>query len=166
MRELGSAADANSIWEIELARKAGFKPSDIVFTGVGKSGAELECAVPLALKAINVESAGELGRVEAIAERIGRVARVAIRINPDVDGRSHPHISTGLKINKFGVPSDDADELIRTIRDRRALNLVAIHVHVGSQITSLEPIRRAAGVVASLVDSVREFVGDLEYIDL
>lgn len=166
MRELGSAADANSIWEIELARKAGFKPSDIVFTGVGKSGAELECAVPLGLKAINVESAGELGRVEAIAERNGRVARVAIRINPDVDARSHPHISTGLKINKFGVPSDDAYELIRSIRDRRALNLVAIHVHVGSQITSLEPIRRAAGVVASLVGSLRQFAVDLEYVDL
>jgi diaminopimelate decarboxylase len=166
MHELGSAADANSIWEIELARKAGFKPSDIVFTGVGKSGAELECAVPLGLKAINVESAGELGRVEAIAERNGRVARVAIRINPDVDARSHPHISTGLKINKFGVPSDDVYELIRTIRDRRALNLVAIHVHVGSQITSIEPIRRAAGVVANLVDALRQFAVDLEYVDL
>ncbi|PWT79688.1 MAG: diaminopimelate decarboxylase [Blastocatellia bacterium] len=166
MHELGSAADANSIWELELARKAGFKPGDIVFTGVGKSRAELECAVPLALKAINVESAGELARVEAIAERSGRVARVAIRINPDVDAESHPHISTGLKINKFGVPSDDAYELIRTIRDRRALSLVAIHVHVGSQITSLEPIRRAAVAVAELVDSLREFAVDLEYVDL
>ena len=78
MRELGSGADANSIWEIELARKAGFRPADIVFTGVGKTAAELECAVPLGLKAINVESPGELDRVEAIAGRAGRVARVAI----------------------------------------------------------------------------------------
>ena len=77
LRELGSAADANSIWEIELARKAGFAPADIVFTGVGKSPAELECAVPLGLKAINVESAGELARVEAIAARLGLAARVA-----------------------------------------------------------------------------------------
>src|SRR5438552_763176 len=75
VRELGSAADANSIWEIELARKAGFPPSAIVFTGVGKSADELECAVPLGLKAINVESAGELDRIEAIASRQGRVAR-------------------------------------------------------------------------------------------
>jgi len=104
LRELGSAADANSIWEIELARKAGFSPADIVFTGVGKSPAELECAVPLGLKAINVESRGELARVDAIAARLGLVARVALRVNPDIDAQSHPHISTGLKINKFGIP--------------------------------------------------------------
>jgi diaminopimelate decarboxylase len=166
MHDLGSAADANSIWELELARTAGFKPGDIVFTGVGKSAAELECAVPLALKAINVESAGELARVEAIAARTARVARVAIRVNPDIDAKSHPHISTGLKINKFGVPSDRASELIQTIRGRRALNLVAIHVHVGSQITALEPVRRAAAVVAKLIDSLRQFRVDLEYVDL
>ncbi len=106
LRELGAGADANSIWEIELARKAGFTPADIVFTGVGKSDAELECAVPFGLKAINVESAGELDRVEALARKAGLVARVAIRVNPDIDAKSHPHISTGLKINKFGVPVD------------------------------------------------------------
>src|SRR6185503_6037009 len=111
LRELGSAADANSIWEIELARKAGFVPADIVFTGVGKSPAELECAVPLGLKAINVESVGELARVEAIARRLGVVARVALRVNPDIDAKSHPHISTGLRINKFGLPIDDVREL-------------------------------------------------------
>ena len=103
----GSAADANSIWEIDVARRAGFEPRDIVFTGVGKSGAELECAVPLGLKAINVESAGELARIEAIAARLGCRARVAVRINPDIDAKSHPHISTGLKINKFGVAGRD-----------------------------------------------------------
>ena len=130
LRALGSAADANSIWEIETARKAGFQPSEIVFTGVGKSAAELECGVSLGLKAINVESAGELARIEAIAERTGRRARVAIRINPDIDAKSHPHISTGLKINKFGVPLDTARALWTTILGRRALELVAIHVHV------------------------------------
>src|SRR5262245_43574286 len=71
LQELGSAVDANSIWEIEIARRAGFTPSDIVFTGVGKSGSELEAAVPLGLKAINVESAGELQRIESLAERTG-----------------------------------------------------------------------------------------------
>src|SRR5205823_7501648 len=115
LRELGSAADANSIWEIELARKAGFQPPDIVFTGVGKSPAELECAVPLGLKAINVESRGELARVDAIAARLGLVARVALRVNPDIDAQSHPHISTGLKINKFGIPLDDVRGLFSTI---------------------------------------------------
>src|SRR5262245_48773885 len=113
LRDLGTAADANSIWEVDVARRAGFAAKDIVFTGVGKSGAELEQAVPLGLKAINVESAGELARIEHIAERLRIRARVAIRVNPDIDAKSHPHISTGLKINKFGVPLDESLELFR-----------------------------------------------------
>ena len=166
LREIGSAADANSIWEIELARKAGFAPSSIVFTGVGKSAAELECAVPLGLKAINVESAGELSRVEAIAARIGRPCRVAVRINPDIDAKSHPHISTGSKINKFGVPVEEARALFATIRERRALTLVAIHVHVGSQITTTGPLGRAAALVAELAGEIGRLGVALEYVDL
>jgi diaminopimelate decarboxylase len=154
LRGHGAAADANSIWEIELARKAGFEPKDIVFTGVGKSDAELECAVPLGLKAINVESAGELDRVEAIAARAGLVARVAIRVNPDIDAKSHPHISTGLKINKFGVPVDTARELVQSIARRRSLSLVAVHVHVGSQITSIDPLRNAAAFMRTFSDDL------------
>ena len=166
LQRVGSAADANSIWEIELARKAGFPPRDIVFTGVGKTEAELECAVPLGLKAINVESAGELARVEAIAGRQHVVARVAIRVNPDIDANSHPHISTGLKINKFGVPMDEARELLAGLVRRRSLALVAVHVHVGSQITTIDPIRRAASVVSRLIGELREAGTPLEYVDL
>ena len=166
LRSLGGAADANSIWEIEAARKAGFQPSEIVFTGVGKSTAELGCGVALGLKAINVESAGELARIEAIAGRTGRNARVAIRVNPDIDAKSHPHISTGLKINKFGVPLDTAHELFASMPERRALKLVAIHVHVGSQITTLEPLRRAAARAAGLSAEVKSLGVTLEYLDL
>jgi len=164
--ELGSAADANSIWEIELARKAGFAPADIVFTGVGKSPAELECAVPMGLKAINVESVGELARVEAIASRLRLTARVALRVNPDIDAKSHPHISTGLRINKFGLPLDDVRDLFATIAGRRSLKLVAIHVHIGSQITTTEPLERAAALVADLVSELRDRGVTLEYVDL
>ena len=166
LRDLGGAADANSIWELDLARRAGFAPRDIVFTGVGKSMAELERAVPLGLKAINVESAGELARVEAIAARHGVVARVAIRVNPDIDAKSHPHVTTGLKSNKFGVPIDEAVELCAGLPQRPALQLVAIHLHVGSQITSIDPIQRAAAVAASLVARLRETGVALEYVDL
>jgi diaminopimelate decarboxylase len=166
IRELGGSADANSVWEIELARRAGFPPQDIVFTGVGKSMAELECAVPLGLKAINVESAGELARVEAIATRLRTVARVAIRVNPDIDAKSHPHISTGLKVNKFGIPADDARELFASLIDRPALKLVAVHLHVGSQITTLEPLQRAAAVAARLSAELRDAGVSLEYVDL
>jgi diaminopimelate decarboxylase len=166
LRELGSAADANTVWEIDVARKAGFAPSDIVFTGVGKSPAELEAAVALGVKAINVESAGELARVEAIAERLGKPTRVAIRINPDIDAKSHPHISTGLKINKFGVPLEDAQALFASFPQRPALRLVAVHLHVGSQITTLEPLRRAAALAAKVSKSLQAQGVALEYVDL
>ena len=166
LRELGSAADANSIWEIEVARRAGFQPQDIVFTGVGKSPAELECAVALGVKAINVESAGELARVEAIASRLGKVARVAVRVNPDIDAKSHPHISTGLTINKFGLPLDRATELFDTIRKQPALQLVAVHLHVGSQITSLEPLRHSAAAASELSTALLSEGFPLEYVDV
>jgi diaminopimelate decarboxylase len=166
IRELGGSADANSIWELELARKAGFAPADIVFTGVGKSRTELECAVPLGLKAINVESAGEIARVEAIAEQAGVVARVAVRVNPDIDAESHPHISTGLRATKFGVPITGSKELVRVFGSGRASRLVAIHVHVGSQITTLEPLRRAAAFAARVSNELRDAGVSLEYVDL
>jgi diaminopimelate decarboxylase len=166
LRELGSAADANSIWEIEVARRAGFPASDIVFTGVGKSPAELECAVSLGVKAVNIESAGELARAEAIAARLGKIARVAVRVNPDIDAKSHPHISTGLKINKFGLPLDQATALFNTLRTRPALKLVAVHLHVGSQITSLEPLRHSAAAASELSAALLAEGFPLEYVDV
>ncbi len=166
LRELGSGADANSVWEIEVARRAGFDARDIVFTGVGKTPPELECAVALGVKAINVESAGELARVETIAARLGRTARVAVRVNPDIDANSHPHISTGLKTTKFGVPLDAARALADTLAQRPALKLVALHVHVGSQITSLDPLRRAATVAADASAELQRRGFALEYVDL
>jgi len=166
MKSLGSGADANSIWEIDLARRVGFEPKEIVFTGVGKSMGELECAVPLGLKAINVESAGELARVETIAARLGRPARVAVRVNPDIDAKSHPHISTGLKINKFGVDVEAARELFASLSGRAFLTLVAVHVHIGSQITSLAPLRRAAHFVAGLSADLQRAGHPLEYVDV
>jgi diaminopimelate decarboxylase len=162
----GAAADANSIWEIEVARRAGFAPSDIVFTGVGKSPDELECAVPLGLKAINAESAGELERIEAIASRRGVVARVAIRVNPDIEANSHPHISTGHKASKFGIPLAGARALLTGFALRSSLALVAVHVHVGSQITTLGPLDTAARVLADLARAARAAGIALEYLDL
>lgn len=163
---LGSGADANSLWEIEVARRAGFPAADIVFTGVGKTPAELACAVDLGLKAIIVESAGELDRIERLAARQGRIVRIAVRVNPDIDARSHPHISTGLRINKFGVPSDLAAGVLASLRSRPLLQLVAIHVHVGSQITALEPLQNAARFAARLASDLREAGTALEYVDV
>lgn len=165
LKSLGSSVDAVSMWEVEVARAVGFLPRQIVFDGVGKSDAELEQAVGLDLKAINVESVGELARVEAIAARKGVIARVAIRVNPDIDARSHPHISTGLKINKFGIPADDVHALLPTLKDRKSITLVALHVHVGSQITSMDPIRDAALRLAQLAQRAKDAGVKLEYVD-
>jgi diaminopimelate decarboxylase len=165
LKALGSCVDAVSMWEVEVARAVGFAPRQIVFDGVGKSDAELESAVALDLKAINVESQGELRRVEAIAARMGSVARVAIRVNPDIDAKSHPHISTGLKLNKFGIPTDDVRMLLPTFAQQRAVRLVALHVHVGSQITSMDPIRGAALKLAELAHDAQHAGIALEYLD-
>ena len=165
LKALGSSVDAVSMWEVEVARAVGFAPRQIVFDGVGKSDAELERAVALDLKAINVESAGELARVEAIAARKGAIARVAIRVNPDIDAKSHPHISTGLKINKFGIPAGDVLALLPALKGRTAITLVALHVHVGSQITSMDPIRGAAARLAAIARSAQQAGVTLEYVD-
>src|SRR5687768_11418496 len=111
LREAGSGVDANSIGEVELAMRAGFAPADIVFSGVGKSPDEIDRAVQLGLKAINAESPGELERIDRAAQARGVRANVALRVNPDIDAGTHPHISTGLHINKFGVPIESAREL-------------------------------------------------------
>jgi diaminopimelate decarboxylase len=166
LRDLGSAADANSGGEIEVARRAGFTPDAIVFTGVGKTREELELAVGLGVKTINAESAGEIARIDDIARALGTNARVALRVNPDIDALSHPHISTGLRGNKFGVPLDDAAPILRDARRSSSIRIVALHLHVGSQMMSLEPIRRAAAAAAGLAREVRAAGVPIEYLDL
>src|SRR5262245_16435995 len=150
LRTLGSRVDANSWGEIQVAQRAGFEPSDVVFTGVGKTRDELEAAIALNVGTINAESAGELDRIAALAAQLGRVARVALRVNPDIDARSHPNISTGLKTNKFGVPIEEARAIYSERRQVSSLRFVGVHVHIGSQITTAEPLARAARVLVSL----------------
>jgi diaminopimelate decarboxylase len=166
LRELGSHADANSGGEIEVALRAGFTPEQIVFTGVGKTRDELVRAVGLQLKAINVESAGELDRIARIAEDRGARARVALRVNPDIDSQTHPYIATGLKESKFGVPIELAAALFREMASRPSLHLAGIHLHLGSQIVTLEPLRRAADAVVALARELCDAGIRLEYLDL
>jgi len=166
IRQGGAAADANSIGEIELAARAGFRPDQIVFTGVGKSPDELTRAVALDLKAINAESAGELDRIDALGRAHGRRVRVALRVNPDVDARTHAHITTGLKTSKFGVPLDDAADMLRARRDAAGLEVIGLHVHVGSQITSLGPLCDAARKVADLAVALQAEGFPLSHLDL
>lgn len=166
LQSLGSHADANSLGEVDVALRCGFRPVQIVFTGVGKSAAEIDRAVGLGLLAINVESPGELDRIDQRALAQGAVARVALRVNPDIDARSHPHISTGLKSNKFGVPIGEAPALFREMSARPGLKPVGAHVHIGSQITTLDPLTRAAEAVVSLARSMRVEGIALEHLDM
>jgi len=166
LRGLGGGVDANSGGEIDVALRAGFIPPEIIFTGVGKTRAELIQAIDLGVKNINAESEGELERINAIARERQTRARVAIRVNPDIDARSHPHISTGLKTNKFGISINEARQLCRRMRASPGLEIVGLHTHVGSQILDLEPLRRAAAAVVALA---KELVGDgmaIEHLDL
>ncbi|MDE3155521.1 MAG: diaminopimelate decarboxylase [Acidobacteriota bacterium] len=166
MRGLGAAADANSAGEIDVALRAGFEPSQIVFTGVGKTRVELERAITLGVKAINAESAGELTRIDALARQLGTRARVALRINPDIDAGTHPHISTGRHENKFGVPVDEAVAIFGAAAQWPHLSLVAIHSHVGSQVTDTTPIGRAAEIAAGTARRLIAGGARLEYVDL
>ena len=166
LRGLGSKADANSAGEIEVALRAGFAPGDIVFTGVGKTRGELEYAIAAAVGVINAESPGELDRIAAIAHAQGREAAVAVRVNPDIDARSHPNISTGLRTNKFGVALQDARAIYRSRRDVAGLRFVGVHMHIGSQITTAEPLRRAAATLVDLAIELRDDGVPLRHIDV
>ena len=166
LRDLGASADVNSGGELEVALRAGFAPSDIVFTGVGKTHDELERAVRLNLAAINAESPGEVDRIERIAAAAGVVARVSVRINPDIEAGSHPHISTGHRATKFGMSVADATRLMRDVSRRPCMRVVGLHVHIGSQLTALEPIARAADMLVSLATSLKDEGISIEHIDL
>jgi diaminopimelate decarboxylase len=166
IRGLGSNADANSGGEIDVAMRAGFIPAQIVFTGVGKTLTELAQAIDLGVRTINVESAGEIDRVDLLSRERGTRTRIAIRVNPDVDAKTHPHIATGLKTNKFGVPIDEVKALCARARAQAGIEIVGLHAHVGSQITNVDPLARAARAV---VDLARELAGDgtaIEHLDI
>ena len=166
MRAAGGHADANSGGEIELALRAGFSPDQIVFTGVGKTHDELVRAVTLGVKAINAESPGEMERIQAIAATHNTVARVAVRVNPDVDAGSHPNISTGHKTTKFGMSVVEAYAMVTEMAQRPNLRVVGLHVHIGSQITDSLPLTQAAATIATMATTLAAQGITLEHLDI
>ena len=152
---LGAGADVVSEGELRRALAAGIPPARIVFSGVGKTRAELECAVAGDIHQINVESVPELRRLSAVAAAGGRTARVAIRVNPDVDISGHDGISTGRKGDKFGVPREDAAAAYRLAADLPGIEPVGLAVHIGSKIERLGPSRLAFERLAELVRALR-----------
>ena len=166
VRAAGALVDANSGGEIDVALRAGYTPSDIVLTGVGKTPAEIEQAVALGVKTINAESSGELDRIAAVARAQQTTARVALRVNPDIAADSHPHISTGLRTHKFGVAVGEARAVARQAGREGGLAFVGLHVHVGSQMLGLEPFRRAAETVVGLARELRDDQVMVQHLDL
>jgi diaminopimelate decarboxylase len=166
LRSLGSSADANSGGEIDVALRAGFSATQVVFTGVGKTTAELAHAIDLGVRTINVESAGEIERVDALSRERRVRTKIAIRINPDVDAKTHPHISTGLKINKFGIAIADVPALCAHARGLAGVEIVGLHAHIGSQITDLDPLTRAARALVALARELAAAGTCIEHLDL
>ena len=163
---LDSGADCVSIGEVKRALLAGIKPYKIIFSGVGKSDSEIKEALELKILMINVESEAELKRVEAVAKELGIEARVSIRVNPNVDPKTHPYISTGLHENKFGVDIDMAKRMYIYSKNSEALDPVGVHFHIGSQLTELAPIAEAAEIVADLVKSLKAINIDIKFFDV
>lgn len=166
IRSLGGRVDANSGGEIEVALRAGFRADDIVFTGVGKTGDELELGVRLGVHAVNAESRGELERIDELSQAVGSRTRVALRVKPDIAAGAHPHISTGQRAHKFGVAVEEAETICRWAARQPGLRLVGVHAHIGSQLLEVAPIRRAGKVVASLASRLGQGGVELEHIDL
>jgi diaminopimelate decarboxylase len=163
---LGSGFDIVSGGELARVLAAGGDPGKVVFSGVGKSAAEMEAALAAGILCFNVESAAELALLDQVAGRMGRRAPVSLRVNPDVDAKTHPYISTGLKENKFGIAFADAPSLYREAAGRRNLAVRGLDIHIGSQITELGPYREAAFKVRDLVDRLAADGIALEHIDL
>ncbi len=164
--KMGAGADCVSIGEVRRASLAGIPPYKIIFSGVGKSDDEIREAIERDILYINVESEAELGRVELIAKELNKVSRVSIRVNPNIDPKTHPYISTGLHDNKFGVDLDSAKRMYIKANNSEYLDPVGIHFHIGSQLTELKPIYESAEIVADLVRSLQNLKIELKFFDI
>ncbi|HJE03557.1 diaminopimelate decarboxylase [Aliarcobacter thereius] len=166
LAELGAGADCVSIGEVKRALKVGIPTYKIIFSGVGKSDDEIKEALLLDILMINVESAAELNRVELISKELNKVARISIRVNPNIDPKTHPYISTGLHENKFGVDIDTAKRMYIQCKNSENLEPTGIHCHIGSQLTELEPIKESINIVANLVRNLKAIKIELSFMDI
>jgi diaminopimelate decarboxylase len=163
----GSGADCVSIGEVKRALKAGIPKYKIIFSGVGKTDDEIKEALELDILMINVESDAELTRVELMAQSLKTEARISIRVNPNVDPKTHPYISTGLHENKFGVDIDTAKRMYIKAKKSEYLDPIGIHCHIGSQLTELSPIKEAVNIVADLVRNIKAALDvELKFFDV
>ena len=166
LAKLGSGADVVSEGEIHRALAAGVPPGKIVFSGVGKTRAEMAFALDAGIFGFNVESEAELRALSEVASSRGATARIAFRINPDVDAKTHAKISTGKAEHKFGISWREAPALYALARTLPGLSVEGVHMHIGSQITSMEPFRDAFELLASLVEELRGDGHTISFVNL
>ena len=166
LASLGSGFDIVSGGELERVLRAGGEPGRVVFSGVGKSAAEIGFAIKCGIDCFNVESVAELDRIIEQAQLLGLPARVGVRVNPDVDANTHPYIATGLKDSKFGVPPALARELYRRAAASPVLDVVGVACHIGSQIADVHPFRAALAELLELFDALEDDGLTLRHLDI
>lgn len=166
LARLGAGFDIVSAGELTRVIRAGGEPSKVIFSGLGKTVKEIRYALEQEIKCFNVESPAELNRINGIAREMGVIAPVSIRINPDIDARTHPYISTGLKDNKFGIESQKAYEIYKSAFDLENINPIGVDCHIGSQITSIEPFLDAIDLMLEIVDELIESGVNISHLDI
>lgn len=166
LARLGSGFDIVSVGELERVLKAGGEPKKIVFSGVGKRADEMQRALDVGIRCFNIESIGELERLNDVAGSMGKVADISIRVNPDVDAQTHPYISTGLKDNKFGIDIDIVEGVYQQAAAMPNINVTGIDCHIGSQLTELSPIMDALERLIALADRLKEQGIEIHHLDL
>jgi len=166
LARLGSGFDIVSGGELERVLQAGGKPENIIFSGVGKTLSELTRALEVGVGCINIESEAELLRLNAIANKQNKKAKIALRVNPDVDPHSHPYISTGLKENKFGINILDAKTLYKKAMQLSGIDIQGVACHIGSQIVSLEPFLEALTKMLDLIQDLKTAGTTITHLNL
>jgi diaminopimelate decarboxylase len=166
LARLGSGFDIVSGGELARVLAAGGEPRKVVFSGVGKSAEEIRQALAAGILCFNVESEAELERLDRVAGESGKTASVSLRVNPDVDARTHPYIATGLKRNKFGIAWQDAPRLYRRANELKHLAVSGIGCHIGSQLTNIAPFTEALDRVLELADSLQSKGIALSHVDI
>lgn len=166
MARLGSGFDIVSQGELERVLAAGGDPAKVVFSGVAKSHTEIQRALEVGIRCFNIESISELHRINAVAGKLGKIAPISLRVNPDVDANTHPYISTGLKENKFGVSVTQAREVYRLAKTLSNVKITGMDCHIGSQLTELQPFLDATDRLIILMEQLREDGIELHHLDL
>lgn len=166
LARLGSGFDIVSVGELERVLKAGGNPKKVVFSGVGKRVDEMQRALEVGIRCFNIESIGELERLNQVAKEMNTTATISIRVNPDVDAKTHPYISTGLKDNKFGIDIEIVEGVYQQAMAMDNIRVSGIDCHIGSQLTELAPFMDALDRLLDLADRLKEHDIEIEHLDI